>query len=159
VVRLFNTVGPGQIGDYGMVLPRFVRAALEGRAIEVYGDGTQTRCFCDVRDVVQAFPALLDQPAALGRVFNVGSDQPISIYDLATTVVRTLASASSVRLVPYAEAYAPGFEDLRDRRPDLSRIRTLIGWQSRLPLDRTIRDVAASLGATREPQRVAGGSR
>lgn len=159
VVRLFNTVGPGQIGDYGMVLPRFVRAALEGRAIEVYGDGTQTRCFCDVRDVVQAFPALLDQPQALGRVFNVGSDQPISIYDLATTVVRTLASASSVRLVPYAEAYAPGFEDLRDRRPDLSRIRTLIGWQSRLPLDRTIRDVAASLGATREPQRVAGGSR
>lgn len=159
VVRLFNTVGPGQVGDYGMVLPRFVKAALEARPIEVYGDGAQTRCFCDVRDVVQAFPALLDHPEAPGRVFNVGSDQPISIRDLAMTVVRTLASVSSVRLVPYADAYAPGFEDLRDRRPDLGRIRSAIGWQSRVPLDRTIRDIAASLGAAQTPQGVAGGSR
>lgn len=143
IVRLFNTVGPGQVGEYGMVLPRFVRAALQGRPLEVYGDGGQTRCFCDVRDIVSAMPRLLETPACHGRVFNLGSDRPMSILDLAGAVVRAVGSSSTVRTVPYSQAYAPGFEDLRDRRPDLARIRAAIGWEPKRSLDETIRDVAS----------------
>ena len=154
IVRLFNTVGPGQVGEYGMVVPRFVRAALEGRPIEVYGDGGQTRCFCDVRDIVSAMPRLVGDPACHGRVFNLGSDRSLSILELAQTIVRTLGSTSSVRTVPYSEAYAPGFEDLRDRRPNLARIRAAIGWEPRRTLEETIRDVAASI---REEKAPAGG--
>jgi UDP-glucose 4-epimerase len=145
IVRLFNTVGPGQVGEYGMVLPRFVKAALAGRDLEVYGDGGQTRCFCDVRDVVSAMPRLLADPACAGRVFNLGSDRPLTILELAEAVVRALGSSSRVRTVPYEKAYAPGFEDLRDRRPDLGRIRAAIRWEPRLTLEDTIRDVAAFL--------------
>ena len=143
VVRLFNTIGPRQLGAYGMVLPRFVRAALRGDDLEVHGDGTQSRCFCDARDVARALPTLLDRPACHGRVFNVGSDSPITIRDLAERVIAATASASRARLVPYAEVYASGFEDLHRRRPDLSRLRDATEFEPEFTLDATIRDVAA----------------
>lgn len=145
VVRFFNTVGPRQVGDYGMVLPRFVRAALRGDPLEVHGDGSQSRCFCDVRDVVGALPLLLDRPAAYGKVFNVGSDRPISIRELADLVVATLGSPSKVRLVPYTQAYGAGFEDLMQRRPDLGRIREAVGFTPAITLQDTIRAVAQHL--------------
>jgi len=149
VVRLFNTVGPGQVGEYGMVLPRFVRAALAGEAIRVYGDGTQSRCFCDVRDVVTSLPRLLGHEACMGRVFNVGSDEPITIRELAETVRRVLGSASEIECVPYSEAYPSGYEDLQHRRPDLARVRSAVGFEPRIPLERTIRDLAEEIAGGR----------
>lgn len=148
VVRLFNTVGPRQVGRYGMVLPRFVAAALEGADLPVHGDGRQTRCFCDVRDVAPALARLLGCPAAAGRVFNLGSDRPISVADLAATVVRVLGSSSRARLVPYDTAYASGFEDLRRREPDLTRVREAIGWKPTIELERTITDLASWMRGT-----------
>lgn len=142
VARFFNTVGPRQVGHYGMVLPRFVAAALRGDALTVYGDGTQSRCFCDVRDVVDVLPRMLDSPACHGRIFNVGSDSPISIGDLATLVVRVTGSASRITRIPYDEAYVEGFEDLRQRQPDLRRLRAAVGFSPRFTLEQTVRDVA-----------------
>lgn len=144
IVRLFNTVGPRQLGDYGMVLPRFVQAALAGRPLPVHGSGRQTRCFCDVRDVVEALPRLLATPACRGRVFNVGSDRPIAIGDLADLVIRTLGSGSHKQLIPHEEIYPQGFEDLQQRQPDLTRIRAAIGFEPRRTLEQTIRDIAGS---------------
>ncbi|MFN0131839.1 MAG: NAD-dependent epimerase/dehydratase family protein [Phycisphaerales bacterium] len=149
VVRFFNTVGPRQVGEYGMVLPRFVRAARAGETLTVFGDGTASRCFCDVRDVVAALPRLLERPDCLGRVFNLGSDRPITIAALAELVVRTLGSRSEVRRAPYAEAYPTGFEDLRQRQPDLARVRAAIGFAPTISLDQTIRDVASAMEGTR----------
>ncbi|MCA9310032.1 MAG: GDP-mannose 4,6-dehydratase, partial [Phycisphaerales bacterium] len=146
IARFFNTVGPRQVGDYGMVLPNFVRAALAGDALPVYGDGGQSRCFCDVRDVVPAITRLLATPACLGRVFNLGSDQLVTIGDLARLVIDTLGSTSTVERIPYERAYGPGFEDLRLRRPDLTRIREAIGFRAAIPLEQTIRDIAAQMG-------------
>lgn len=143
VARFFNTVGPRQRGTYGMVVPRFVEAALAGRPLRVFGDGRQSRCFCDARDVVPALPRLLTNPASHGRVFNIGSDRDISILQLAETVIRTLKSKSTVQLVPYADAYPSGFEDLRHRRPDLSRVREAAGFAPRITLEQTILDIAA----------------
>lgn len=145
IVRFFNIVGPRQVGEYGMVLPAFVAAALAGRAIEVYGDGMQTRCFCDVRDAVPALPRLLGSGACLGKAFNLGSDEAVSILELARRVKVSLGSGSEIVLVPYDRAYAPGFEDLRQRRPDLHRIRGVIGFAAKIPLEQTIRDVAATM--------------
>lgn len=145
VARFFNTVGPRQVGDYGMVLPRFVAAALAGEPLEVYGDGSASRCFCDVRDVVTVLPRLLATRACAGRVFNVGTDRPISIANLARLVVQTLGSASPIRHVPYDQAYQPGFEDLRLRQPDLSRLRTAVGFEPVYTLEQTIRDLAQQL--------------
>src|SRR5262245_21258014 len=145
IARFFNTVGPRQVGEYGMVLPRFVQAALEGKALEVYGDGTQSRCFCDVRDVVEVLPRMLASGECHGRVFNVGSDRPITISELADLVIRVTGSRSGKVLVPYGEAYAPGFEELVQRRPDLARIRGALAFEPSVPLERTIKDVAASL--------------
>lgn len=145
VVRFFNTVGPRQVGDYGMVLPRFVQAALRGEPLEVHGDGRQSRCFCDVRDVVTALPRLLGDRAAHGRVFNVGSDLAISIGELADLVIKTLDSRSVVRLIPYTQAYGAGFEDLMQRRPDLTRIREAVGFRPQIPLEETIRAVAQAV--------------
>ncbi|MBL8764157.1 MAG: GDP-mannose 4,6-dehydratase [Phycisphaerae bacterium] len=142
IVRFFNTVGPRQVGSYGMVLPNFVAAALEGRPIDVHGDGGQTRCFCDVRDAVEALPALLGCESCRGRVFNLGSDRPISMFELARLVTGTLGSDSQIRLVPYDRVYGPGFEDLRQRQPDLGRIREAIGFAPRVGLERTILDLA-----------------
>ena len=145
VVRLFNTVGPGQVGAYGMVLPRFVRAAMKGETIRVFGDGTQSRCFCDVRDVVGVMPRLLGDESCRGRVFNLGSDVPVTIRELAETVISVLGSSSVIELVPYDEAYPPGYEDLRFRRPDLARIREAVGFTPSIPLERTIRDIAQTM--------------
>jgi len=145
IARLFNTVGPRQVGDYGMVLPRFVTAALAGRSIEVHGDGKQTRCFCDVRDVVAALEQILRTPACVGRVLNVGNDEPIAITALAELVVETLGTATPIAYVPYEKAFGEGFDDLRDRRPDLARLREATGFVAHIPLARTIRDVAAAL--------------
>lgn len=152
VARFFNTVGPRQVGEYGMVLPNFVRAALVDQPIRVFGDGAQTRCFCDVRDVVDALPRLLGERAAHGRVFNVGSDRPISIAQLAATVVRVLGSRSDIEHVPYDRAYSAGFEDLRKREPDLSRIRATIAFRPSIPLERTINDLAAQMRSGPHPR-------
>ncbi len=149
VARFFNTVGPRQVGSYGMVLPRFVEAAIAGRPIRVFGDGSQTRCFCDVRDVVSALPIMVASGACHGRVFNLGSDREISIRQLAETVVRVIGSSSPIVFVPYAEAYPEGFEDLERRRPDLRRIREAIGFEPRIGLEQTIRDVAATMAVSR----------
>ncbi len=145
VCRFFNTVGPRQLGDYGMVVPRFVRAALAGEALRVYGDGSQSRCFCDVRDVTELLPRLLGEPSAAGRVFNVGSDTPITIMELAELVIDTLASDSTITTVPYSDAYPGGFEDLRHRRPDLTRVRETVPFRASTPLVQTINDIAATL--------------
>lgn len=147
VSRFFNTVGPRQVGDYGMVLPRFVQAAIEGRPLEVYGDGTQSRCFCDVRDVVEVLPRLVGSSSCHGRVFNIGADQAITIADLADCVIKTLRSTSTKRLIRYSDAYTKGFEDLGQRRPDLERIRSSVGFSPKIPLEQTILDVAASLSS------------
>jgi UDP-glucose 4-epimerase len=149
IARLFNTVGPRQIGRYGMVLPRFVAAALDGDPLEVYGDGRQTRCFCDVRDVADVLSSMPSNPACVGRVLNVGDDEPIEIGALARLVIDTLSSRSLVVYVPYDEAFGAGFDDLRDRRPDLTRLREATGFSPKIPLEQTIRDVARSLGAPR----------
>jgi UDP-glucose 4-epimerase len=147
VARFFNTVGPRQVGDYGMVLPRFVDAALAGKDLPIYGDGSASRCFCDVRDVVSVLPRLLASDSCHGRIFNIGSDRPITIASLADLVVRTLGSTSRPRHLPYAEAFGPGFEDLKQRQPDLARIRAAVGFEPRIPLERTIRDLATASAA------------
>jgi UDP-glucose 4-epimerase len=152
VVRLFNTVGPRQVGEYGMVLPNFVRSALAGEDLVVHGDGRQTRCFCDVRDVAPMLPRVLRESRCLGGVFNVGSDRPISIIDLAELVIRTLGSRSRTRMVSYESAFKGGvgvFEDLRQRQPDLTRLRAAVGFAPTIGLEQTIRDVADEIRAPR----------
>ena len=151
VVRFFNTVGPRQTGQYGMVIPRFVRRALLGEPISVYGDGTQQRCFCDVSDVVRGVAELAVHPEAVNRVFNLGSHEEVSIGELAERVKSVTDSRSEIRIVPYEQAYAPGFEDMARRVPDTSRVESLIGWQPTLTLDDIlvrVRDhIAAELNA------------
>lgn len=146
IARFFNTVGPRQIGAYGMVLPNFVTSALRAQDLVVHGDGRQTRCFCDVRDVASALPTLTAEPACAGRVFNLGSDQVVSIVQLAELVISTLSSSSRVRLVPYDQVFGSGFEDLRQRQPDLSRVRAAIGFTPTRSLVQTIRDLAVGMG-------------
>jgi UDP-glucose 4-epimerase len=133
--RLFNTVGPRQTGTYGMVVPRFVVAALKGEPLIVHGDGLQSRCFCDVRDVITAIIGLAMHPSAPGRVYNIGSSEEISIMGLAERVKALCGSQSPIRLIPYSEAYPPGFEDMRRRLPDTTRVNDLIGWQPTRTLD------------------------
>ncbi len=141
IARLFNTVGPRQTGRYGMVLPRFVRAALHGMPLRVYGDGQQTRCFCYVGDTVRALIALLDHPGAVGKIFNVGNPQEVSILELAQRVVKLAQSSSPIVLVPYEQAYEAGFEDMRRRVPDISRLTALTGFRPTLDLDDIIHTV------------------
>lgn len=143
IVRLFNTVGPRQSGRYGMVLPRFVLQALANEPITVYGDGQQSRCFCNVRDVVQAVIALLNQPAAIGQVFNVGSSEEVTIRELAERVRARSGSSSKLVYIPYDQAYAEGFEDMQRRVPDVSKIRKLTGWEPRICLDATLDEIIA----------------
>lgn len=138
IARLFNTIGPRQTGRYGMVVPRFVQQALRGEPITVYGDGQQSRCFCDVADVVRAIQGLMRHPDAVGRVFNVGSTEEVTIEALAHRVKAVTESSSPIVYVPYDQAYAPGFEDMRRRVPDISRIQALLGWTPRIPLDETL---------------------
>ncbi len=141
IVRLFNTVGPRQTGQYGMVVPTFIKQALAGRPITVFGDGTQTRCFCYVGDVVEALVKLMQHPQAVGEIFNLGSNQEISILDLAKRVKELTGSRSEIHLVPYDQAYEEGFEDMPRRVPDISKIHSLVGFQPRTPLDEVLRSV------------------
>ena len=141
VVRLFNTVGPRQTGQYGMVLPTFVRQALAEQPITVFGDGTQSRSFTYVADVVAALIKLADEPRAVGEVFNIGNTEEVSIQALAERVRTLTGSRSPIELIPYDEAYEAGFEDMPRRVPDISKIGALIGYRPRLGLDEIIRTV------------------
>jgi UDP-glucose 4-epimerase len=141
IVRLFNTVGPRQTGQYGMVLPTFVRQALAGQPITVFGDGKQTRSFTYVGDVVDALIRLTHEPGAVGGVFNVGNTDEVSIRELAERVKTLSASQSSIQYIPYDEAYETGFEDMPRRVPDISKIRALVGYQPKLELDDIIKTV------------------
>jgi UDP-glucose 4-epimerase len=141
VVRLFNTVGPRQTGQYGMVIPTFVKQALAGRPITVYGSGKQTRCFCYVGDVIGALMKLMDDPKAVGEVFNVGSNQEISIMGLAKKVKELTNSESEIVLVPYDEAYEEGFEDMPRRVPDTSKVNKQVGFQPQMDLDGILKTV------------------
>ena len=143
VVRLFNTVGPRQTGQYGMVIPTFVRQALAGRPITVYGDGTQTRCFGYVRDVVGALVALMDRDEAVGEVFNIGSTEEVSIMRLAERVRELTGSRSEIVTVPYSEAYEEGFEDMPRRVPDISKVGAQVGFRPRMTLDGILKEVIA----------------
>jgi UDP-glucose 4-epimerase len=144
IVRLFNTVGARQTGRYGMVLPRFIAAARRGEPLRVHGDGLQTRCFCHVSDTVEALVRLEGCPAARGEVFNVGGTEEISIMDLARLVVETLGSKSAIELVPYADAYAPGFEDMRRRKPVVDKLFKAVQFRPSTPLRRIIELASAS---------------
>ena len=143
VVRLFNTVGQRQTGRYGMVVPRFVQAAVRGEPITIYGDGRQSRCFCHVSDVVRALVELPRQPQAAGQIFNIGSTEEVSIRELAERVKKLSASQSELRCLPYEEAYAKGFEDMRRRVPSIAKIRQLIDWEPTKNLDEILRLVIA----------------
>jgi UDP-glucose 4-epimerase len=141
ICRFFNTVGPGQTGRYGMVLPNFCRQALAGEPITVYGDGSQSRCFGHVKDTVEAVLRLIGTEAAVGGVFNIGSDEEVSIRALAERVKAQAKSRSEIVYVPYSEAYAQGFEDMMRRVPDVSRLERTIGFRPKTPLDVIIADV------------------
>lgn len=136
--RLFNTIGPRQTGQYGMVVPRFVRWALSGEPIQVYGDGEQQRCFGNVYDVVDAIYKLSEEPKAVGQLFNIGSSEEISINQLAEKVRQRAGSQSEIVKIPYDQAYAPGFEDFRRRVPNIEKIMQTIEWKPTTPLDTTI---------------------
>ncbi|HLE42748.1 MAG TPA: GDP-mannose 4,6-dehydratase [Methylomirabilota bacterium] len=141
ILRFFNTVGPRQTGQYGMVVPRFARQALDGEPITVYGDGRQSRAFTDVEDAVRATVALSMSPAAVGEVVNVGSSEEVTIGELAERVKRLAGSRSPLVFVPYEEAYQPGFEDLRRRVPSIAKAERVVGYRPRVPLDETLRRV------------------
>ncbi|MBA0085784.1 MAG: GDP-mannose 4,6-dehydratase [Acidobacteria bacterium Pan2503] len=143
VVRLFNTVGPRQTGRYGMVLPNFVKSALENSAITVYGSGKQSRCFCDVRDTIEGLIRLMDCERAVGEVVNVGNTEEITIEDLAYRVKERTASSSAIEYVPYDQAYEPGFEDMMRRVPSVDKLHSLTGFRPQTPLNKIIDRVAA----------------
>jgi len=149
VVRMFNTVGPRQSPAYGMVIPRLVRQAIRGEPLTVYGDGSQTRCFCHVSDVVDALVRLLNEPAAEGDVFNIGSSYEISIEALAKLIITRTASNSSLVHLAYDVAYEAGFEDMLRRVPDLTKIRSLTGWEPSRDLGRILDDVVADMSRGR----------
>jgi len=146
VFRLFNTVGPRQTGQYGMVIPRFVQQALKGEPLTIYGDGRQSRCFLHVQDAVEAILALAEAPEAVGEVFNIGSTAEVTIEALARQVIEMVSgeheeAGSQVRFIPYEEAYAVGFEDMRRRVPDISKIRRVTGWVPKRSLEDTLKDI------------------
>jgi len=161
VVRLFNTVGPRQTGRYGMVLPNFVKAALDGKAIQVYGTGKQSRCFCDVRDTVEALVRLIDAPGAVGEVVNVGNTEEISIEALAHQVKERTGSKSPIEFIPYDQAYEPGFEDMMRRVPCVDKLQAITGFRPKTPLTEIIDRVEAYFRNQTEPSsqpRAAAGS-
>lgn len=141
VVRLFNTVGPRQTGQYGMVIPTFVKQALSGRPITVYGDGTQTRCFGYVGDVVGALIKLMEHEGAIGEVFNIGSNEEVSILELAQRIKELTKSESEIVMIPYDEAYEEGFEDMPRRVPDISKVGALVGFRPQMKLDGILKSV------------------
>jgi len=142
VVRLFNTIGPRQVGHYGMVVPRFVQAAVQGKPLTIYGDGLQTRSFCDVRDVVKAMTLLLENSANHGQIFNVGSDAEITIHALADRVIAMAQSTSSKEIISFDQAYRPGFEDpFRRRVPDVNKLKEATGWEAQWTLEATLKEL------------------
>ena len=143
IVRFFNTVGPRQLGNYGMVVPRFVNAALKGEALSVYGSGEQIRCFCHINDAVKGLLLVMDSDKAVGEVFNVGNNQQISIMELAKKVIEITGSKSTIEKIAYEKAYPQGFEDMQRRVPDISKIKQVLGWSPELNLDQIIKDIAA----------------
>lgn len=143
IVRLFNTVGPRQVGHYGMVLPRFVTAALRNEPLDVYGSGDQVRCFCHVDDAVRAMLLVMHSEKTIGEVFNIGSNQQISITELAKKVIDITNSTSTIKKISYNEAYLDGFEDMQRRVPDISKIKQILGWAPEINLDQIIKDVIA----------------
>jgi len=143
ILRFFNTVGPRQVGHYGMVVPRFVTAALKNEPLSVYGSGEQIRCFCHVNDAVRALLLTMDSDKAIGEVFNVGNNQQISIMDLAKKVIEITGSTSSIEKIAYDKAYPEGFEDMQRRVPDISKIKQVLGWYPEINLDQIIKDIAA----------------
>jgi UDP-glucose 4-epimerase len=151
IARLFNTVGPRQSGQYGNVIPRFVDAALAGTALEVYGDGTQTRCFCHVSDSVRALLALIEEPAAVGQVFNVGSTERVRIVDLAKKVIQRTRSSSEIVFVPYEDVFRRGIEEeMFHRAPSIEKIARTVGWSPSRDLDAILDDVVEHARAARE---------
>ena len=143
IVRFFNTVGPRQVGNYGMVVPRFVSAALKNQPLQVYGNGDQIRCFCHVDDAVRALLLVMDSDKAVGNVFNIGNNQQTSILELAKKIIEITGSKSEIVKVPYSEAYPEGFEDMQRRVPDISKIKNALGWTPQIGLDQIIKDIAA----------------
>lgn len=143
-IRFFNTVGPRQTGKYGMVIPRFVKAAIANKPLQIFGDGTQTRVFCHVMDSVRAVLALANEDKTIGEVFNIGGKGEISILDLAKLVIKLTNSKSEITYTDYQDAYAAGYEDMARRVPDLSKIKNFVGWESKLDLRKIIEDVHAS---------------
>ena len=143
IVRFFNTVGPRQVGHYGMVVPRFVSAALKNEPLSVYGSGDQIRCFCHVDDAARALLLVMDSDKAVGEVFNVGNNQQISIMKLAKKVIELTGSSSTIEKIAYEEAYPEGFEDMQRRVPDISKIKQVLGWSPEINLDQIIKDIAA----------------
>jgi UDP-glucose 4-epimerase len=142
IVRLFNTVGPRQTGRYGMVLPRFIAAAKAGEPLRVFGDGKQSRCFCYVLDTVEALVRLQNSPATRGNIFNIGSTEEVTILELAQRVIETLSSKSKIELIPYSEAYAPGFDDMRRRKPVVEKLASATGFRPQTSLAEIIRRTA-----------------
>jgi UDP-glucose 4-epimerase len=145
LVRFFNTVGPRQVGHYGMVVPRFVSAALKNEPLMVYGTGSQSRCFCHVYDAVAGVLAVIGTDVTLGEVFNIGNDEEITIENLAHEVIELTGSSSKIKNVLYEKAYKPGFEDMQRRVPDISKIKRIVGWTPKLSLDAVITDIASHL--------------
>lgn len=145
IVRFFNTVGPRQVGSYGMVVPRFVGAALAGEALEIYGTGEQSRCFCHVADAVAGLLSVIDSDQTVGSVYNIGNDREISIGELASLVVSRLQSKSVVVKKSYDDAYGAGFEDMQRRVPDISKIKAVTGWAPQRSLESIIDDIAGDL--------------
>jgi UDP-glucose 4-epimerase len=143
IVRFFNTVGPRQVGHYGMVVPRFVSAAIKNDPLSVYGSGDQIRCFCHVDDAVRALLLVMDSDKEVGQVFNVGNNSQISIMELAKKVIEITGSKSEIERIPYTEAYPEGFEDMQRRVPDISKIKQFLGWEPKINLDQIIKDIAA----------------
>jgi len=143
IIRFFNTVGPRQVGHYGMVVPRFVSAALKNESLSVYGSGEQIRCFCHVDDAVRALLLVMDSDKAVGQVFNVGNNQQITIMELAKKVIEFTGSSSTIEKIAYENAYPEGFEDMQRRVPDISKIKQVLGWSPEINLDQIIKDIAA----------------
>lgn len=153
IARLFNTVGPRQTGRYGMVLPNFVRAALSGRPLTVFGDGTQSRCFCHVSDTIGALSRLIEHPDALGQIFNIGGNEEISMERLARLVKLMTDSASPIQFIPYEEAYEEGFEDMQRRVPDISKIQALLNFRTTYDTREIVQSVIDAFTAPVKPRR------
>jgi UDP-glucose 4-epimerase len=146
IVRFFNTVGPRQVGHYGMVVPRFVSAALKNEPLSVYGSGDQIRCFCHVKDAVRGLLLVMDSDQVVGQVFNIGNSEQISIMELAKKVIAVTASQSVIEKIEYEKAYPAGFEDMQRRVPDISKMKQVLGWSPEIGLDQIIKDIASSSG-------------